>query len=105
MIRRPPRSTLFPYTTLFRSVAEMKRLHEQGFRGVRFNYMQHLGEAVPIAAVMKLAARMAGIGWHLQLHLESSLIAGTTPGGKLSPGPVVGDHMRPAGRPDGPAQP
>src|SRR3989454_6219861 len=25
MIRRPPRSTLFPYTTLFRSVAEFKR--------------------------------------------------------------------------------
>src|SRR3712207_8439179 len=25
MIRRPPRSTLFPYTTLFRSVAELPR--------------------------------------------------------------------------------
>src|SRR5687767_15740149 len=25
MIRRPPRSTLFPYTTLFRSVAEVVR--------------------------------------------------------------------------------
>src|SRR3712207_6993455 len=29
MIRRPPRSTLFPYTTLFRSVA---RFHEVGGR-------------------------------------------------------------------------
>src|SRR2546430_7068746 len=29
MIRRPPRSTLFPYTTLFRSVV---RGHEQGGR-------------------------------------------------------------------------
>src|SRR2546430_9074118 len=30
MIRRPPRSTLFPYTTLFRSPADRKRafLHE-----------------------------------------------------------------------------
>src|SRR5258708_24068322 len=26
MIRRPPRSTLFPYTTLFRSVAHVSRL-------------------------------------------------------------------------------
>src|SRR5258708_29556433 len=26
MIRRPPRSTLFPYTTLFRSVPEIKHL-------------------------------------------------------------------------------
>src|SRR2546429_4579815 len=27
MIRRPPRSTLFPYTTLFRSVAYLDRSH------------------------------------------------------------------------------
>src|SRR3712207_8670337 len=27
MIRRPPRSTLFPYTTLFRSVRERVRAH------------------------------------------------------------------------------
>src|SRR3712207_7221084 len=27
MIRRPPRSTLFPYTTLFRSEREAHRLH------------------------------------------------------------------------------
>src|SRR2546430_9694073 len=29
MIRRPPRSTLFPYTTLFRSVIEMSTRCEQ----------------------------------------------------------------------------
>src|SRR2546422_7024106 len=42
MIRRPPRSTLFPYTTLFRSVAE-----QHGFeRGiVRDHSDQHLGAA------------------------------------------------------------
>src|SRR3712207_7220954 len=28
MIRRPPRSTLFPYTTLFRSGVEIRRLYE-----------------------------------------------------------------------------
>src|SRR5437588_10595809 len=28
MIRRPPRSTLFPYTTLFRSEEEARRLNE-----------------------------------------------------------------------------
>src|SRR5258708_9191053 len=28
MIRRPPRSTLFPYTTLFRSSASMRALEE-----------------------------------------------------------------------------
>src|SRR2546426_9372048 len=30
MIRRPPRSTLFPYTTLFRSLVES---HGEGFQG------------------------------------------------------------------------
>src|SRR2546425_6489834 len=29
MIRRPPRSTLFPYTTLFRSLSEQQRAAEQ----------------------------------------------------------------------------
>src|SRR5258708_30860270 len=29
MIRRPPRSTLFPYTTLFRSLAEVPRLDQR----------------------------------------------------------------------------
>src|SRR3712207_9168995 len=29
MIRRPPRSTLFPYTTLFRSAENFARLREQ----------------------------------------------------------------------------
>src|SRR2546421_5552956 len=31
MIRRPPRSTLFPYTTLFRSRLRAVRLHDQDF--------------------------------------------------------------------------
>src|SRR5256885_4433806 len=31
MIRRPPRSTLFPYTTLFRSLAERSLLHLSGY--------------------------------------------------------------------------
>src|SRR2546425_2602458 len=30
MIRRPPRSTLFPYTTLFRSILEERALHRHG---------------------------------------------------------------------------
>src|SRR2546430_10298867 len=30
MIRRPPRSTLFPYTTLFRSLRAMVRAYVQG---------------------------------------------------------------------------
>src|SRR3712207_7106916 len=32
MIRRPPRSTLFPYTTLFRSAADNRRLIALGLK-------------------------------------------------------------------------
>src|SRR3712207_7653753 len=34
MIRRPPRSTLFPYTTLFRSVEPDETVHVPARRGV-----------------------------------------------------------------------
>src|SRR5256885_12171891 len=37
MIRRPPRSTLFPYTTLFRSRAFQKRQAQEGSRGVSWS--------------------------------------------------------------------
>src|SRR3712207_8547126 len=35
MIRRPPRSTLFPYTTLFRSYAESERRFRLAVEGAR----------------------------------------------------------------------
>ena len=74
-------------------MAELKKLHEQGFRGVRFNYMKHLGGGAPIADVMKLSSKLAGLGWHLQIHLEPSLILQMMPELKFSPVPVVIDHM------------
>src|SRR4051812_49922582 len=42
MIRRPPRSTLFPYTTLFRSLVDGNELLGLGLRlgGIRFGVAQ-----------------------------------------------------------------
>src|SRR5437764_5966038 len=37
MIRRPPRSTLFPYTTLFRSIEGLRILEEAIRSGLRFS--------------------------------------------------------------------
>src|SRR3712207_7551946 len=45
MIRRPPRSTLFPYTTLFRSVGDN---HLAGDRGVRQAF-RHQAEHLALA--------------------------------------------------------
>ena len=73
--------------------AELRRLDAAGFRGVRFNFMKHLGAATPIDAVLALAARLAMLGWHLQIHCESALIAELAAPLKRSPVPVVIDHM------------
>src|SRR5205085_9029286 len=50
MIRRPPRSTLFPYTTLFRSHGEVRHpgVLEEGMRGPR---------AAPVARADQRVAR------------------------------------------------
>jgi 2-pyrone-4,6-dicarboxylate lactonase len=74
-------------------MAELKKLHQQGFRGVRFNFVQHLGGGPALADVMKLSSKLAALDWHLQLHVEPSMIQQMTPELKLSPVPVVIDHM------------
>jgi len=74
-------------------MTELKKLHAQGFRGVRFNFVQHLGGGPALADVMKLSTKLASLGWHLQLHVEGSMILKMTPELRLSPVPVVIDHM------------
>jgi 2-pyrone-4,6-dicarboxylate lactonase len=73
--------------------AELKRLDAAGFRGARFHYMQHLGQGTPIADVIGFGARLAAIGWHLQIHMAAERIDELSPAIKTSPVPVVIDHM------------
>lgn len=73
--------------------AELKRLAGLGFRGVRFNYMGHLGRSAKIEDVVSLTRRLAPLGLHLQIHLESSLIHELGPWLRKSATPVVIDHM------------
>ena len=75
------------------STEELKRLNRQGFRGARFHYMSHLGGGTPIDEVIGFAGRLAELGWHLQIHLDSKLIEGMAAALKRSPVPVVIDHM------------
>ncbi|HUG23490.1 amidohydrolase family protein [Piscinibacter sp.] len=73
--------------------AELRRLDAAGFRGVRFNYMGHLGHATPIDDLLGLAARLAPIGWHLQIHGDPRLLTELGPALRRSPVPVVIDHI------------
>src|SRR5256886_5254052 len=79
MIRRPPRSTLFPYTTLFRSPfsnddlvaicrraaeqrllkAENKQLKQEIRRRERSGLVKPLGKSRPFLDVLKLAEQVA----------------------------------------------
>src|SRR5690606_170951 len=56
LIRRPPRSTLFPYTTLFRSIVD-KLLHVVGLHGVQNRYPHELsgGQQQRVALARALA--------------------------------------------------
>jgi 2-pyrone-4,6-dicarboxylate lactonase len=72
---------------------ELEKLNAEGFRGVRFNYMGHLGKPEPIENVMALAGRIAALGWHLQIHMEPALIGELGRSLLKSPVPVVIDHM------------
>src|SRR2546427_3165563 len=51
MIRRPPRSTLFPYTTLFRSIFRRSSRSETGSIDIAANVVQRLGVQVLRQAV------------------------------------------------------
>ena len=73
--------------------AELKRLDSQGFCGVRFNFMSHLGKGPSIDDAIALTPRLAKIGWHLQVHFEGALIGELAPRLKRSAVPVVIDHM------------
>lgn len=73
--------------------AELQRLDAAGFRGVRFNYMGHLGGGTPIAEVLALAARLVPLGWHLQIHGNPQLLTDLGPALRQSPVPVVIDHI------------
>ncbi|WP_198084926.1 amidohydrolase [Variovorax sp. E3] len=73
--------------------AELQRLHAAGFRGVRFNFMGHLGRHTPIEEVIALATRIAPLGWHLQIHGDPALLTDLAPALRRSPTPVVIDHI------------
>ena len=75
------------------SDAELKRLDAQGFCGVRFNFMQHLGKGANPDDVIALTKRLAPIGWHLQIHFHGDTVHQLGPILKRSAVPVVIDHQ------------
>src|SRR3712207_5019176 len=82
MIRRPPRSTLFPYTTLFRSVAEkatgqVKRVVDGQVRGVVLDLAVNSASERGLLGIA-LHPRFRRNGWVYLFWSESSTGADST---------------------------
>lgn len=70
---------------------DLTRLHEGGIRGVRLNVL--FGGGVGLQALEPLAARIADMGWHIQLLLDARTMEDLAPRVRRLPVPVVVDHM------------
>src|SRR2546426_6250688 len=103
MIRRPPRSTLFPYTTLFRSRAALDRprraarvIDDEGLgvapwlRRARHAHDQHLARSDPLARAADVLAPDVWLGRGLpQRHREGGAGPGPDPPGDDGGGLLV----------------
>src|SRR5256885_3909272 len=72
MIRRPPRSTLFPYTTLFRSGPPECPTREFCLRGLGGTYGLHFKEFVPLDTGGPLTLQALRAGDRKSTRLNSS---------------------------------
>ncbi len=68
-------------------------LHEEGVRGLRLQFMPHLGAAPSDETVRELAALVTPFGWHLEVHVAGRGIADRFATFAALDAPVVIDHL------------
>jgi 2-pyrone-4,6-dicarboxylate lactonase len=76
---------------------DLADLHDAGVRGVRFNFVRRLVDAVPTDALRDVVDRVAHLGWHVVVYFEAEDLADLRDFFLSVPVPLVVDHM---GRPD-----
>jgi 2-pyrone-4,6-dicarboxylate lactonase len=54
------------------SERDFEILHGQGFRGVRFNFVKHLGGIPDMGEFDRVLARIEPLGWHVDLHFDAA---------------------------------
>ncbi len=72
---------------------ELEALHQGGVRGVRFNFVKHLGGAPDMAVFRRVLDRIKPLGWHVVLHLDAADIVPLRELIARLPVPFVIDHM------------
>jgi predicted TIM-barrel fold metal-dependent hydrolase len=73
--------------------AELERLHEGGIRGIRFNFVQHLGGTPDMAEFHRLVNRIRPLGWHVVLHFDAADLLEFEEMLLGLPVPFIIDHM------------
>ena len=73
--------------------ADYDRLDAGGVRGVRFNFVKHLGGAPDMGVFNRVIDRVKGRGWHVVLHLDAPNIIPLSDTIRKLPLPFVIDHM------------
>jgi len=73
--------------------AVFRRLHEQGFRGVRFNFVAHLGGLPDMHEFRRVVDLIKPLGWHLDLHFDARDLPGFDDMLRQLPVPFIIDHM------------
>src|SRR3989454_12796024 len=94
MIRRPPRSTLFPYTTLFRSLAAAgpaAGLESRVMAGIRRPLPSRARRLVRWLSTPQTVMVRIRPAWSLALAAAGTLLA-LVPLGDRWGGPMLGEH-------------
>lgn len=72
---------------------DLEALHAGGVRGVRFNFVRHLGGAPDASVFQRVIDAIRPLGWHVVLHLDAVDIASLSETIRALPIPFVIDHM------------
>jgi predicted TIM-barrel fold metal-dependent hydrolase len=72
---------------------DFELLHRRGFRGVRFNFVKHLGGMPDMADFHRIIARIRPFGWHVDLHFDASDLVEHADLLRELPVPFIIDHM------------
>lgn len=84
---------------------EFERLDQGGIRGVRFNFVKHLGGAPDLERMRNIVNRVAPLGWHVEWHFDAENVLEYRELFEQMPLPIVLDHMGRVPASDGLDQP
>jgi predicted TIM-barrel fold metal-dependent hydrolase len=73
--------------------AQLEALDRGGIRGIRFNFVKHLGGAPDIPTFERMVARIKPLGWHVVLHFDAQDVPEYSALIQRMPVPFVIDHM------------